>query len=431
MSDPKKHYAQEEGRHNTRSFRLNLSEEQLQSDTQTDLQAYAGTESTPRRTPSAESVTGTRAQQKEAAEHRKRNKLKAKKNKRIFTFTWLAMIVLVSLVLASYLIGGSNDFFGVDRIESTVEITIPENVTQEELTKLLYDSHAIEKPEFFTIYCMLTADIEAEFPAGTYQVPTNLDYEGLINSFSAGPDLGEEITITFREGLTLREMANLFESEGFHTADAFLEAFNSDAFDGYEDIANLPNVDKKYYKLEGYLFPDTYNFFENDTIESILNRFLNNFEAKITDEMRTDIAASGYTMDEIITMASIIQAEAANTDDMYRVSAVLHNRLESGASQDIYFLDCDSTLFYPYKRDTIPSDDFISDYSTYGPNGVNGLPAGAICNPGLDAIMAAIYPSTEDGYANAYYFCHAEDGTAYYAVTMDEHLVNQAAAGLL
>lgn len=437
MSDQNNQYPRDTRDNETESgrrFKLNITEEQLMSAPSEDLDSYADASRrdapTPEMDAGARTVRDQRSQQKEASEHRKRNRLKARKNKRIFTFTWLAMILLVSLMIASYLIGGSNDFFAVGRIQSTVEVTIPENATLEQISKLLHESHAIEKPEFFSLYCKLTSDdISEDFPAGTYSIDTALDYEGLINSFSTGPDLGEEIPIMFREGLTAREFAALLEENGLYTMDEILEALNSASFNGHSDIAAIPNADEKYFKLEGYLFPDTYNFFENDTLEAIIERFLTNFENKITDEMRADIQKSGYSLDEIITIASIIQAEAADTEDMYKVSAVLHNRLRDGEEHDIYFLDCDSTLYYPYNSGTKPSEDFTSRYSTYSPNGVNGLPAGAICSPGLDAIMAAIYPSEE--YSYAYYFCHAEDGTAYYAATMDEHLVNQAAAGLL
>ena len=110
--------------------------------------------------------------------------------------------------------------------------------------------------------------------------------------------------------------------------------------------------------------------------------------------MRDDIAKSGYTTDQIITLASIIQAEAANTDDMYMISAILRNRLENGAEHDIHTLDCDSTVYYPYKTANDAPEGFVSSYSTYDNS---GLPAGPICNPGLEAIKAAIYPS-EDVY---------------------------------
>ena len=133
------------------------------------------------------------------------------------------------------------------------------------------------------------------------------------------------------------------------------------------------------------------------------------------------------TLDEVLTLASIIQMEAANTDDMYMVSSVLHNRLENGSQYDIYTLDCDSTTYYPYRtKDDVPEaerDTFTSTYNTYT---VRGLPAGPICNPGMDAIDAALNPQD----TNYYYFCHDADGNAYYAVTAAEHQQNLVEAGL-
>lgn len=434
MSDNGRRYAPKDATprsQNSREFKLNLSEDQLNhTDELEDLQGYAGSRAPQRVEESsagARSARAERNQKKEAKEHKKRNRVKARKNKRIFAFTWLAMVILVSLTLASYLIGGSNDFLGVDRMDSEVEVTIPENVTQEQLTDILYKSHAIDKPEFFSLFCKFTTEMEY-FEPGTYTIKTNYDYKQLVNTLQSGPDLGEEITVMFREGITVQQLAALLEENGLYTADEILEACNSSNYDSYSDVAAITNTSDRYYKLEGYLFPDTYQFFENDTVESILDRFLNNFENKLTDEMRDDIAKSGYTTDQIITLASIIQAEAADTKDMYKVSAVLHNRLESGAEHDIYTLDCDSTVYYPYKTANDAPEGFVSSYSTYDNN---GLPAGPICNPGLDAIMAAIYPSTSDDCRNAYYFCHDSNGKAYYASTMDDHLMNMAEAGLL
>lgn len=435
MSDRERKYRAEDARGGEQSgkhFRLNLSEEQLNtSEGSADLQSYANTGSVPYApeiSSGARSARDQRTQRKEAKEHRKRNKVKARKNKRIFTITWLAMVVLVSLMISSYLIGGSNDFLAVDRMETEVEVTIPENVTREELTDILYQCHAIEKPEFFSLYCMLTTNMDY-FASGTYTVKTDLDYEALINELQSGPDLGEEIRVTFPEGMTVLQLAALLEEKGLHTQDEILEACNSTAFDTYDSISLITNADEKYYKLEGYLFPDTYDFYENDTVEAILNRFLNNFENKLTDEMREKISQSGYSIDEIITLASIIQAEAANTDDMYMISAILHNRLRDGAERDIYSLDCDSTMYYPYKSVKEAPEGYISRYSTYANNGVSGLPAGPICCPGLDAIEAAISPAEEG--SEYYYFCHDSDGNPYYAATMDEHTANLVEAGLM
>ena len=120
-----------------------------------------------------------------------------------------------------------------------------------------------------------------------------------------------------------------------------------------------------------------------------------------------------------MTLASIIQAEARDTEDMYMISAVLHNRLRDGAYRDIYVLGCDSTTYYPYRRvEDLPEgmEDYKSSYDTYT---ISGLPAGPICNPGIDAIKAALRPS-EDG-SGYYYFGHHDDGTPYHSRTLSEH----------
>ena len=384
MSDNGRRYAPKDATprsQNSREFKLNLSEDQLNhTDELEDLQGYAGSRAPQRVEESsagARSARAERNQKKEAKEHKTRNRVKARKNKRIFAFTWLAMVILVSLTLASYLIGGSNDFLGVDRTDSEVEVTIPENVTQEQLTDILYKSHAIDKPEFFSLFCKFTTEMEY-FEPGTYTIKTNYDYKQLVNTLQSGPDLGDEITVMYREGITVQQLAALLEENGLHTADEILEACNSSDYDSYSDVAAITNTSDRYYKLEGYLFPDTYQFFENDT------------------------------------------------DDMYMISAILRNRLENGAEHDIHTLDCDSTVYYPYKTANDAPEGFVSSYSTYDNS---GLPAGPICNPGLEAIKAAIYPSEEG--SEYYFFCHDSDGTPYYASTMDEHLMNMAEAGLL
>lgn len=360
--------------------------------------------------------------------HKKRNRLKARKNKRIFSIMWLCMVVLLSLTLATYLTKGTDDFFAVGRNEGTAEIEIPENVTEEQLAQILHASGAVAEPEFFELYCKVTANME-NFEAGSYTVETNLDYEALINNIQWGNTTREEVTVTFREGLTALEMAALLEENEVCSADEFLTALNSGDFTNYTMIGELGDTTGRYYELEGYLFPDTYNFYKDEDIESVIGKMLYNFQNKFTDELKEMLQNSGYTMDEIVILASIIQAEAANSTDMFDVSAVLHNRMNFGAEYGIYRLECDSTCFYPYAHQSdIPETGALS-YGAYDTYQIEGLPAGAICNPGYDAILAALSPSEEAG--SYLYFCHSADGTAYYATNANDHAYNLQLAGLV
>ena len=132
-----------------------------------------------------------------------------------------------------------------------------------------------------------------------------------------------------------------------------------------------------------------------------------------------------------VTLASIIQAEAASTKDMFDVSAVLHNRLEFGADYDIFNLECDSTAYYPYKNakqmEEIGGNLSYGNYNTYN---FSGLPAGPICNPGLEALNAALKPNTKGDASSYLYFCHSDDGVAYYATNEWDHEYNKQLAGL-
>lgn len=411
-------------------FKLNIDERDLATGS-FDVSVPRENRNAPYGEPSSTHKTYATEQERKAEKkaHKKRNKLKARKNKRVFSFVWLCMVLLLAFTLASYLIGGSNDFFAVGRAEGTVEVEIPENVTPEELGKVLYESGAIKKPDFFTLYCKVTADMQY-FEPGSYQVSTNMDYEGLINTLQGGNEVQEVVTVTFPEGCTALQTAQLLEENEVCKAQDFLDALNTGDFTNYDIVAQQGDISGKYYRLEGYLFPDTYDFYKDENLESVIGKMLNNFQTKMSDSTLALVRQSGMSLDQVVTMASIVQAEAANQSDMYDVSAVLHNRLSFGAEYGIYRLECDSTSYYPYKNAEEVPQAGAMPYGNYNTYQVEGLPAGAICNPGMDAIMAALKPSDEGDAPSYLYFCHSEDGTAYYATNEWDHEYNKELAGI-
>lgn len=413
----------------TGNFKLNIDERDRATGS-IDVQERRGQPPRPEYSANKAFLTDKERRQEEKA-HKKRDRLKARKNRRVFSLVWLCMVLLVSFTLASYLITGSNDFFAVGRSEGTTEVTIPENVTIDELTQIVYDAGAIKEPEFFQLFCNVTVDEEelGWFQPGVYQLETNMDYQDIISTLQGGNETREVVTVTFPEGMTVLQVAALLEENEVCSQEDFLTAVNSSDFDGYDAIAPIAGATGKYYKLEGYLFPDTYDFYKGEEIDSVVGKLVYNFQNRTAD-LEERIAASGMTLDQIVTMASIIQREAANTQDMANVSAVLHNRLDFGGEYGIYRLECDSTIYYPYQRaEDVPETGALS-YGNYDTYEVQGLPAGAICNPGLDAIEAALNPNTEGDAANYLYFCHAADGTAYYATNADDHAYNMQLAGL-
>ena len=278
------------------------------------------------------------------------------------------------------------------------------------------------------MYCLVTGADDG-FGQGSFTLDTNLDYEAIINYLQTTGNRQDVVTITFPEGLSLLEVAQKLEENEVCTVEEVLEAANSGEYDNYDFINAIDNEEDRYYKLEGYLFPDTYDFYKGEDPKIALGKMINNCQNRFSKETRDEIQEQGYTIDQVLTLASIVQAEATDEKDMRMVAGILINRLEDGASRDIYRLECDSTTYYPYRsKSQVPEkerDTFKSTYDTYT---IEGLPPGPICNPGMDAIQAVLEPSSES--AGMYYFCHDADGNAYYASTWSQHEANLAEAGL-
>ena len=366
---------------------------------------------------------------------KKRNKKKAKKNGCLFKMIWAVMIVLVSVVLAQYILVGVNDIFAINRLdEETISVELPKDASVEEVAGILADKGVINRADFFTLYAKLTKS--GGFSNGSFNLRGNMDYEAIINYLQVQSNRTDTVFVTFREGMNLQEYAELLEENRVCDADAFLELCDSDTFDeNYPFIGAISNDSERYYKLEGYLFPDTYEFYVDEDPEQAIKRFLANYRRKMTDEIQEQAEALGMTMDQVVTLASMIQAEAANEEDMYLVSSVFHNRLNSGGVNPynaneggLLMLQSDATVWYPYKnRNSVPADLLDSFQSRYDTYDIEGLPPGPICNPGMAAIDAALHPSN----TNYYYFCHnGETGEGYYAVYYSQHLANLERAGL-
>lgn len=385
---------------------------------------------------------------------KKRKKEKAEKNGCMFRLIWLCMVLAVSVVLGMFLWNGASDLLGINRPEEgdTIVIEVPENATFDQIVTILLDNQLIKEEDFFRLYATFTNSTDG-FESGIKTMRPNMDYEQILNTLQSGPSRTETVTVQFKEGMTVRQIAEALEGKKVCKADKFMDLCNSNEFDeDYHFLAEVPIEANCAYKLEGYLFPDTYEFFIGEDAEESIRRFLDNFEYKICTSTRTVsgytdavsietvIKDRGMTLNEVVKMGSLVQAEAANINDMYVVSSVFYNRLDTldndGVSPygdyDLDKLKSDATLYYPYSaQEDIPAEivaTFKSNYNTYN---ISGLPPGAICNPGLDAIDAAIYPDNTD----YYYFCHkaptATDGaTPYYASTFYEHEINMVEAGL-
>lgn len=403
--------------------------------------------------PSADGAEPDKQSMKRARKiDKKRRKKKAKKNRVIFRLVWLAMILFVSVMIGEFAMVGVNDMFGVGREqEKKVTVTIPQNADIDTITDILYENGAINNKWFFKLYATMTKSTTG-FTQGTFEVATNKDYQALINYMQSDMNRTDVVTLRFTEGMSLKQYAKLLEKGKVCSADDFLKACNSDDFDEYEFIGSISNPEKRSYKLEGYLFPDTYYFYVGEKVDTVIEKFLANYRRKVYAkksrvvgyDKKMTIAERAetinMTMEQVLTLASLIQAEAANKEDMYMISAILHNRLATipneGMNENgeggLDKLQLDSTKYYPYtSNEDIPLKERATFKSTYNTYNIIGLPPGPICNPGLEAIEAALTVGETD----YYYFCHKsatenEAAVSYYAKNIEEHNENLKKAGL-
>lgn len=364
----------------------------------------------------------------EKKEMKAREKVKGRNNRGLFRCVWISMILLVSIALTRYLMVGVDDLLAVSRASGSAQVELEENCSVGDVADVLKEQGVINNSFFFTMYCLVTGADDG-FGQGSFTLDTNLDYEAIINYLQTTGNRQDVVTITFPEGLSLLEVAQKLEENEVCTVEEVLEAANSGEYDNYDFINAIDNEEDRYYKLEGYLFPDTYDFYKGEDPKIALGKMINNCQNRFSKETRDEIQEQGYTIDEVLTLASIVQAEATDEKDMRMVAGILINRLENGASRDIYRLECDSTTYYPYRsKSQVPEEERDTFKSTYDTYTIEGLPPGPICNPGMDAIQAVLEPSSES--AGMYYFCHDADGNAYYASTWSQHEANLAEAGL-
>ena len=343
----------------------------------------------------------------------------------LLTIIWVSAVLAVSVFIASFALSSINDLVGFSKESREVEITIPEGYGLSQIAELLEEKGVIDEPFTFEVYARVK-DMDKKLAPGTYKLNSNLGYDQIFQALNTKEVAKNVVTVNFYEGMKLTEIAKRLEENGVCGYDEFLEAARTESFE-YEFESMMGTSELIYYKWEGYLFPDTYEFYTNSTPRSVIAKFIDNFNNKITGEYYERMQELGLSLEELVTLASVIQSEAAYMEDMEKVSSVFHNRLAPGSG--LPYLQSDVTWFYyeqeiePNVEDEALSDSYLSAYYTY-PNYKVGLPVGPICNPGMNAIKAALYPAD----TNYYYFVTDKYGKFYYGSTQAEHDYNVAIA---
>ena len=310
------------------------------------------------------------------------------------------------------------DTFALSSPDTLAEVTVEKELTPSQTAQLLKDSSLIKSKLWFLTYTRLRGKTPSPAP-DTYNIPYSAGYDGICRILTYGSEREHtQVRVSIPEGETVEGIAKILcDKYGICKKEDFLYAVQNADFSRYWFIKELEGrTDNRKYRLEGYLYPDTYCFFSDSSPEEMIDRMLSNFERKLDGKYLAACREKGVSLDEALTLASIIMREGKSVSDYAKISSVFHNRLKSAAFQKR--LQSDATLVYALGRDMTPADKSLdSPYNTYL-NG--GLVPSPICCPDVNAVAYALYPSETD----YYYFVTKSDGTVLYARDYQTHLQN-------
>lgn len=280
----------------------------------------------------------------------------------------------------------------------------------------LEEAGLISGSDFFEIY-VWENKLGGKLRAGSYELSPSMTIAEMVSEFIGGESgdvKSNEVQISVPEGYSNQEIL-----EKLHSVGLALDAKNLDSID--LDLSKYDFLERKEGDnfLQGYLFPDTYNFYKNAPLEQVISKMLNNFDVKIDDDLRKDILSQNKNLYDVLILASIVEKEAANKEEMPTIASVFYNRLSIGQR-----LQSDATVNYVVGqgRAQATAEDIEIDslFNTYK---YEGLPPMPICNPGLEAIKAVIYPAETD----YFYFLttQGEEKKTFFSKTYEEHLQNK------
>lgn len=328
----------------------------------------------------------------------------------------ISVVLLFLLVAAAVIVAGGYAYF-LQIVKAPLNQTAPVKKTiavapgrgVKAIAAQLEREGVIADDFYFNLYVRITGT-EKRFQAGEFELTSAMNIPQIVGTLISGAVAPREVRITVPEGFTAKEIRARLEENNLFVGDAFA------AFKGYQDrylfLADAPAL----AGLEGFLFPDTYHFFKKSSAEEIVKKFLDNFEKKLSDNLREELKNRHRTIFEAVTMASLIEKEIARDPDRAIVSGILWKRLAAGMP-----LQVDATVCYaktqafnnchPILKDDLNVD---SPYNTYKQR---GLPPGPISNPGLKALEAAVFPQESE----YWYYLSKPDGQTVFSKTLEEH----------
>jgi len=318
-------------------------------------------------------------------------------------------LAIIAAAAAAYSVYAPNSF------SEAAVIRIDEGMSAGMIGRALKSRGLIRSSLAFKWYVAYSGSAQ-KLVSGTHEIKAGSSISSIVAQLKSMDNSSRERTITAIEGWRLKELAAYLAKEGIASEESFMAAAKINDWSGKYPFLGDPKI----RSLEGFLYPDTYNIFIDATPEDIIKKMLDEFDSKVTAQMRSDLRSRGRSLLEAVTLASIIEREISNKpeydSDRRIVSGIFWSRLEIGMG-----LQSDATVNYAtgksMTRPTLKDLEIDSPYNTYK---YRGLPPGPINSPSLASISAAIYPAETD----YLYFLTDENGKAYFAATYDGHLKN-------
>lgn len=336
----------------------------------------------------------------------------------------IGISLVISALLSAAVIVVAGEVFALMPRNIEDAVVIPEGADAGEVSHILHEAGLIRFPFIYRLYAKLRSWGDT-YLAGEFVLNSAMSYDEMRYALSPKKGVRTQIKVTIPEGFTTDEIIDRFVALGIGTREGFADVIENGGTFGYDFVEAIPAETGRTYRLDGYLFPDTYFVYADSSETEVITKLLANFNRKFDEDLRVAAAAGGYSIDEIVRLAAVVEGEAYFRSDMPAIASVFRNRLKSGRYP---FLESDATVKYAKElagnKEALTAADLDTIDSAYNTYRQKGLPPGAICSPGYDAIFAAVHPADTD----YYYFVSAKDKTTIFSRTYEEH--KRAVAGL-
>ena len=338
----------------------------------------------------------------------------------VFLVLVLACIAAVGAVFVSY----NSDVKGGKGNSEEISVELTKGMGAYSVASVLAENGIVKNELFFKLYAKQNPIENLQY--GTFTLRDDMSYEEIVKEITTVKDMRETVSVTVFEGSTIIKISKIVEAAGFCTAQEFIDTVENTDWSQFKFYQYVEDDVNKPFKMEGFLYPETYDFYPEATAYEIAEKMLSHFDNLITDEMYAQMEQQGFTLQDVVTIASYVEEEAGDPINQPDVAAVFLNRLKPGSP----FPKMESDVSYYYMREQI--EPYLGVGRDQSPvemqQAVNtylceGIPVTPVSSPSITAIKAVLNPTPDSPY---YFFLTDLTGKYYYAETWEGHTKNIA-----